>query len=558
MSGGDDTAFPASWGRALGAAAAVTVVLVVWRWAQLRSVEALLYHGEFTGLGRRIVDLYLGGEPRDLSDFRAFWDRYQYQTYAQGTVYTQVAGAWFARWLGPTTKALHATSVAAEAATVFAASAMAFRTLRLRWALPVVAAFVCLPILAIGWQLAPYGNHTEFQVFPVLLAAFLATTSPAARDERLRWLVPALAIVLGLVLYRGNAPPVIAFAITVLWTTSKGRLARGAATVVVGVLGAYWVLAYGIGAGLTGIGPESFGAEGVPSIVQEGAQQHSFGEAFRTIARESLPAAPRGLADGIPTRLVLLLGWLLAAASWLPAKQEPRPARLLARYASLWAAGAVAAVLLGRQTFPRYLIGAYYALLLCWTGVLAGAAHGGLRAVAAGALALVALGGALEARWWLVPEVWDATDELDGIPLWFELGVNYIDLDELPYYQRILDEDRGSEWIGWSSHHVPLGCVVQGALVAQSNYLPRPSLDACHGFDTATARFIVEEAARELERTPGADAQASLRDVGVGLWIRSDRDLSLVVSSLKDVRSSLRTPVLAGAIEEAHRWDPGP
>ena len=92
--------FPTSWKRALTAAAVVALGLVALRWGQLRSVEALLYHGEFTGLGRRIVDVHLGGEPRSVWDFRAFWDRYQYQTYAQGTVYTQVVGAWFAYFLG--------------------------------------------------------------------------------------------------------------------------------------------------------------------------------------------------------------------------------------------------------------------------------------------------------------------------------------------------------------------------------------------------------------------------------------------------------------------------
>ncbi len=554
MSEESDAAFPTPWGRALGAAAVVTLVLVALRWAQLRSVEALLYHGEFTGLGRRIVDLYLGGEPRDWRDFRAFWDRYQYQTYAQGTVYTQVVGAWFARWLGPTTKALHATSVLGEAATVFVASAAAFRALRLRWAVPVVGALVLVPILVVGWHLAPYGNHSEFQVFPVLLAAFLVTTSSAARGDVLRWALPVAAIAGGLVLYRGNAPPVIAFAVTVVWGASPRRLARAVPAVLVGLGAAYWILAYGIGAGLTGIGPESFGAEGVPSIVQEGAAQHGLGEAVRTTFRESLPAAPRWIADGIPARGVLLLGWLIAAMSWLPAKDEPTPGRLLARYASLWAFGAVAAVVLGRQTFPRYLIGAYYALLLCWTGVLVGAAHSGLRALAAGALCLLAVGGALEQRWWVVPDVWEATDDLDGIPLWFELEVNYIDLDELPYYHRILEEGRGGKWIGWSSHHVPIGCLVQGALVAQPDYLPRPSLDACHGFDPDTARFIATEAERELERSPGEDFDAAMRDVGVGMWIRSDRDLSLLAGSVRDVPPRLRTPIMAGATAESLRW----
>jgi hypothetical protein len=559
MTGPEETAepFPTGWGRALGLAFVAAVALAVLRWAQLRSIEPLLYHGEFTGLGRRIVDLYGGGEPPVFRDLQAFWDRYQYQTYAQGTVYTQVAGAWFARWLGPTTRALHATTVVAECATVFVASALAFRTLALRWAWVVVAAFVFLPVLVVGWQLAPYGNHTEFQVFPVLLAAFVATTAAQDRDEGrwIRWLLPAAAIAVGLILYRGNAPPVLAFFGTVLWTRSKGRLARGVATAVGGLLVAYVVLAYVIGAGLTGIGPEAFGAEGVPSIIQEGVRQHSLYDAIATVARESLPAAPRWLGGGMPTRGLLGLGWLIAAMSWLPASGEVTPGRLLSRYASLWALGAVAAVLLGHQAFPRYLIGAYYALLLCWTGVLVGAARVGLRSLAAGALGLIALGGLAEGWYWVVPGVWDATDDLNGIPLWFELNVNYIDLDELPYYQRLLDEGRGSRWIGWSSHHVPLGCLAQGALVAQPNYFPRPSLDACHGFDTETARFIAEEAARELARNPQFDFEASMQDVGIGMWIRSDHDLGLMITGLKDVPERLRRPILAGATAESMRWE---
>ena len=160
----------------------------------------------------------------------------------------------------------------------------------------------------------------------------------------------------------------------------------------------------------------------------------------------------------------------------------------------------------------------------------------------------------MESRYWVVPAVWDATDEFDGIPLWFEMEVNYIDLDEIPYYHRILEEGRASRWVGWSSHHVPLGCLVQGGLVAQPDYFPRPSLDACHGFDPATAEFLIEEAARELERTPGVDVGDALKDVGVGLWIRSDRDLALVVSALETVRPELRTLVMAGATAESLRW----
>ena len=549
--------FPTAWNRALLLATFAAIALGALRWAQLRSVEALLYHGEFTGLGRRIVDLYGGGEPPVFQDFHAFWDRYQYQTYAQGTVYTQVAGAWFARWLGPSTKALHATTVVAECLAVFVASALAFRTLRLRWAWVVVAAFVFLPVIAVGWQLAPYGNHTEFQAVPVFLAAFLATTSAAARDRGslLRWLPVAVAIAFGLVMYRGNAPPVIAFAATVLWTRSWGRAGRGLATVVLAGLGAYWVLAYGIGADLTGIGPESFGAEQVPSIVVDGAQQHSLAEAAATVFRESLPGAPRWIAGGAPARVLLGLGWLLAAMSWLPARGgEITPGRLLARYASLWAFGAVAAVLVGRQAFPRYLIGAYYALLLCWTGVLVAASHVALRGLAAGALGLIALGGLLEGWYWVVPAMWDATDDLNGIPLWFELEVNYIDLDELPYYQRVLDEGRGTKWIGWSSHHMPMGCVVQGALVAQPDYFPRPSLDACHGFDPATAQFIADEAERELDRNPQFDFEASMREVGVGMWIRSDHDMGVLLPALEGMRTRLRRPILAGAAAEATGW----
>lgn len=540
------------WKRALAAATVVTIGLVLLRWAQLRSIEALLYHGEFTGLGQRIVDLYLGGESRSVRDFRAFWDRYQYQTYAQGTVYTQVAGGWFAAILGPTSKALHATSVVGEAAMVFVASALSFRVLGFRWALPVVAALLFVPVLVIGWQLAPYGNHTEFLVFPMLLAAFLATQMD--RERWLPWLVPALAIAAGLVLYRGNAPPVIAFAATVLWTRSPRRLGRGLGAIAVGGLLAYWVLAYGIGAGLTGIGPEASGAEAVPSIVLEGAQQHSMQEALRTVFTESLPAAPRWVKGGTPARALLALGWLLAALSWLPARSEPSGGRLLARYASLWALGAIAAVLLGRQTFPRYLIGAYYALLLCWTGVMAAATHVGLRAFAALALCVLSIGGAIEGRWWIVPAVWDATGDLDGIPLWFELEVNYVDLDELPYYQRILDEGRGSKWVGWSSHQAPVGCLVQGALVAQSSYFPRPSLDACHGFDAETAGFIASEAMRELVQIPGVDIDACLRDVGIGMWIRSDRDMTRLIQSLKRVPARVRNQLLLGASEEAARW----
>jgi hypothetical protein len=178
----------------------------------------------------------------------------------------------------------------------------------------------------------------------------------------------------------------------------------------------------------------------------------------------------------------------------------------------------------------------------------------GLRGFAALALCVLSIGGAIEGRWWIVPAVWDATGDLDGIPLWFELEVNYVDLDELPYYQRILDEGRGSKWVGWSSHQAPVGCLVQGALVAQSSYFPRPSLDACHGFDAETAGFIASEAMRELVQIPGVDIDACLRDVGIGMWIRSDRDMTRLIQSLKRVPARVRNQLLLGASEEAARW----
>ena len=59
-------------------------------------------------------------------------------------------------------------------------------------------------------------------------------------------------------------------------------------------------------------------------------------------------------------------------------------------------------------------------------------------------------------------------------------------------------------------------------------------------------------------RTRGDERRRALMDVGRGAWIRSNRKLAAVEAAIEGTSPGLAAAVMAGARDEARRWQQGP
>ena len=518
------------------------VLVLVLRFLQVRSSAHLVYHGESAGIARLFHQLNTGtfewfGLPGFVHDMT-------YQWFAQGTTFLQVVALLLEPIFGRTLWGHWAAAALLEAIAVLLFAATVTRISRPSLGLLAGLAVALPPNWVLGWNLMPYGNHNEFLWVPLGVAFWLAGRAPSER--RLRELVaPVLLLAGGCVLYRANVLPALAAFAVLGWPVSRRSTLRalcfGVATAAV-TSGLFVYL------GLTPWGASQ--ADGLGSFPEPRATWSAAGHGL-TVAWERGVPGFRQLVDGRLHRSLLVLGVLaagLAGASTAGPVQDPR--KRVALFAAVWGALALAAPAITDHALLRYFVPAWYAGTLALATLLA-ATPLLIRRAALALFVVFVLLGAWTSAPWIDRSTWSQTATLRGIPLWFELEVDTVDLDELPFYARILDEGRGSPWVGFSSHHPSGICPANPGTTPEDR--PAPHEDHCRGWD---ARGLVPA----LGSVPGrfdADAEGldrALQDIGRGAWIRANRSIPRVELAVEGAPGEIAGPVLEGARDEAARW----
>jgi hypothetical protein len=524
------------------AAVIPAALVLVLRYLQVRSSAHILFAGEFAGIARLFHWLNEGtfhwlGLPE-------FVRVTTYQWFAQGTSFLQVVALLLEPIFGLTLWGHWAAAALLEAAGVLLFAATITRISRPALGLLAGLAVALPPNGILSWNLMPYGNHNEFLWVPLGVAFWLAGRAP--EDRRLReYVLPVLLLAVGCVLYRANLFPAVAAAAVLVWPRSLRALGRGASFgLAVGLL-ASGLFVY---LGLTPIGTMHEG--GLASFPAPSTSLSSAANGLRAAWSKELPVFTQ-LFDGRVHRLLLILGVLgagLAGASGSTSLPDPR--KRVALFAGLWGAMALGVPALTDHSIGRYFVPGWYAATLALACLLAATPILVRRGAIALFAASVLLGGAAAAPW-VDRTTWSQTESIRPISLWTELEVNLLDLDEVPFYNRILDEGRASSWVGFSSHHPSHICPAHpGAGMADR---PAPSSDGCSGWGAGGLVRVLDG----IQSYLGTDIQGreqALQDIGRGAWIRSNRRLQAVEIALEGVPGELSGPVLAGARDEASRW----
>jgi hypothetical protein len=513
-------------------------LLVLLRIAQYLSIATLVYDDELTEMARLALDLSTGDFVLDSPLF--FAQKYTFQPFSQGTLLLQIVTAGFALVLGPTSWALQSAVLLFETIAFAGLLALGARIGGRRGlGLAALLWLVATPASVIAIQLMPYGIHSEFLFIPLAGIAFAAHRPPNTWKIQ-HWVAASLWMALGIVLFRSNLFPALAFTAAVV-LVHRGRSAALALAALIGAglfggLCLQWLSVGGWGAMPQHVSPGNW-----TPLEAIGRLPAMLGSVF--------PAPRLGAPLDLAWRVLLLLGMPLALFRGL---RRPTNRSLILIFASLWTAMSLAAVALLGELQLRYLCPPFYALLLCW--LMLALDHGvsaRVRKATSAALVLLALGGASDGVQLIHPSVWAQTLSFEAVRIGQELKVRYVELDELPYLQKILDEGRGSPWIGG-----------RGDLLGRCSNLPLSDSRVTKIRHPAKLDCLLSESEdplivlREARNWTNDDVPLEVRltDMGRGAWIRSGRDLLAMEQRLSGVDQTERDLLLAGARDEARRW----
>lgn len=491
--------------------------LVAFRVALLLSNLFEVYQQEYTILGRLVLDLDAGQV--ETSSLRAFVDSYQYGINAEGTLLVAFLASAFSWILGPTGWTLYAATITLELVTVALWGALLLKVLPRPWAVLALAPVLAPPWFAVWLQLTPSGNHSEFLWAPAALALFLVARDP---DERplWHWLLPAAVLALGILCYRLNlaAAPALLAAVLARWSRR---------TAVMGL--AAFVLAL-VAVALVGGGGVGF--DHLRDNVSFGRLQPfaALGWAWAYLPRpEAGPIQPARIA-----LLLLPAGAVFAAIR----RADLRPGAV---FVLAWAAGALALPLLLDQPIRRYHLHLMYALLLCGGLGLAAARGWLLRSVVAAPLALLLFSGAWDVHDRIDVAAWQTTRQIDTLGLGQRLSVYHLEPDDVPYYRRMLDEDRSS----------PAASVMP--------YPIEPGSDVGHEYPAGPVHEIVSWQSGDWQRR-GLDLRENWMWAGRGAWVAGKRDLPRLLEFW--IAGGVVEPEIGwlweGAVDEAERWGLAP
>ncbi len=493
------------------------MLLVILRVLQLHHVEPLLYSPELYGLASLAQDRAAGTVPAGLG-LAEFVAAYQYGHFAQGTLLVQLLTAAFGL------DSFHFVAIGFEAITVLLAGVLALRIGGPRgmglgllpWLLP--------PAFVVGWQLMPYGNHTEFLGFGLALALLLLT--PMAQWRPRRWAGAVALLALSVVLYRLSGALVVGFAAAAAGQGSRGgAVALGVAGLAAGgMLLTAW-------AAWPGVGSEDTFA----SFLAPRAAPRSFGEAgFAPGWTWALWGAPRGMLGG----LLWPAGVGAAAAAGMLAGKDVDGLRPVGLFAAGWAGAGILVPLLFAPPHGEYLLPGLYGVLVLSLLGLAPAASPAVRRAAMIGLGLAALAGASDGVRLLGP----GSAGYDGPAFERTLALEHLDGDEIPYFADLLEGGRGDRWVGRASATWKVGCLPQ-PLRHLTPRLPDPTASTCEGWPPgALARHLLEVG--PVPHPP------ELRSIGRGAWIVCGRDVDRVRAAAEGLPAEAVEEIVRGARAE--------
>ncbi len=530
-------------------------LLMVLRCLQLRSTAHRLYDPEWVDFITFSEHLRAGTVVTE--SVEQFMHTYQHQGASQGVAAVQIGAALLGSVMGPTAWSLHAVTMLAELALVVALALLLRRLTSRRIAALAIAPFVFVPSFVVTWQLLPFGNHSEFFVFPALLALFLAGT-PLRERPLWHWLLPLVAVAIGFFLYRVLLAPAVGFALaTLLFARGRARI-LGPVAVGLGLTIAVTMLALAFGR-------ESFTpllgnlSLLAPRMEPSGAallDQLQGGWLFK------LPRAPRTSNLGLSYPIVLLMGpCLLVLFSLRDRRVLKQP--VLVVFALAWAVVGMIMPSVSSALRAEYLLTGVYGLLLCWALLVALPwTLSGSRWLAVGVVSLVLLGGLDSARY-IQPSAWQASADYEGVAFWRELGLHWVDPDDVPYFARVVEENRADPAMsfGWLFVDCPWDTSdaagrVPGGQIADLRE------GHCEGWKPGElAGHIGDYWALEPALQTGLDTgymqvggRFDAAAVGRGAWILCNRDMQRLERALEGLAADQAEAILAGARAEAQLW----
>jgi hypothetical protein len=275
-----------------------------------------------------------------------------------------------------------------------------------------------------------------------------------------------------------------------------------------------------------------------------------------------LPRAPRTSNLGLGYPIVLLAGPLLLAMLSL---RDRRVLKLpvLVVFALAWAVVGMVMPSVSSALRPEYLLTGVYGLLLCWALLVAIPwTMNGSRWLGVGAAVLVFLGGLDSARY-IQPSAWQGSAEYEGVAFWRELGLHWVDPDDVPYFARVIEEDRADPAMsfGWLFVDCPWDTSDAAGRVP-GGHIADLREGHCEGWKAGELAGHIREY-QELEPAlqTGLDtgymqvgAVFNAAAVGRGAWILCNRDLQRLERALEGLAADQVEAILAGARAEAQLW----
>jgi len=530
-----------SWGGSLAFAGVCTAVTALYQGLQLRSSIHLLYNGEAMGLSRLMWEAHAG--TFEFTSFADLINGYSYLQFDQGTALQNILAAGMAPLFGANIWTFYVAGLCLGALGTFVFSLVIARLARAPGMLLLVVPFLFLPLPMQTWRLMPWANHTAFLWIPALLALWFLVVD----HEDLRWwslLALAGIAAVGFVLYRGNVAPALAVAVTLIsMGGARGVLRAGLYLVCVAatiwlILGAWLHLGWG---GFVPYAGEALSREPPPLTAIPGRIVEIWGHLLAAVHYTAI--------SQVVHRVLLAATVLLALASFAA---PARPAVLVTRFACAWAVLGTLAIAASDYRLPTHVFPLYSAALLCLVGLTVWCRIRTLRALGLGIAVAMGLAGLVEGTAYIDPSVWGRTAANRGLELYWTLDVQHFELDELPYYHRILDEGRGSRAIGSASGTLGLLCP-NPISVQAGGAKPDPAADSCQAWTEGDLCHHLSD-----ERFPAGASRVERAtitgDIGRGAWIRGNRDLAGVDRSFEGCPGLWRSYAIEGAENEAARW----
>jgi hypothetical protein len=545
-------------------ALAASSVLLLLRGLQLRSTAHRLYDSEWV----RFITFseHLSAGTVVTGSLHDFMLAYQHQNASQGVAAVQISAAFLGAVLGPTMWSLHGVTMLAEALLVLELALLLRCLADRRIAALALAPVLLVPTFVVTWQLLPFGNHTEFFFLPVLLALFLV--GRAVHERPLwHWLLPILVVAAGFFLYRVLLAPALSFAaVCLLFSRGRGRV-LGPLAVALGLALAVALLATAF--------PQDTFTPLLGNLSLLAPRMEPSGSSllaqFSGGWLRALPRAPRGSSLGYLYPIVLLLGPLLLTLLAVVRRKDLREP-VLVTFVIGWAAVGLLMPSFSSALRPEYLLTGVYGLLLCWALLVAIPwGTGWPRWLLAGVLALSLFGG-LDSSRYVRPGVWEATADYEAVAFWRELGLRWVDTDDVPYFARIVAEGRahlamsfGGDKVAchWDTSdaagRVPGGRISDLREGHCTGWGPGELATQIRAYDVDLKHVLDNKL--DPDTLTGLDTgymhpggKFDPDAVGRGAWILCNRDLSRLEAALEGLAPEQQEPILAGARAEAQLW----